>query len=81
MMSMCCDHRLITPNGTMGLNEVQLGIPVPKFWAQLMQRLLGVKAADKLLLTGKMINAQEVRECMRPALWRATGAIDSISPP
>lgn len=32
MMAMCCDHRVMTVNGSIGLNEVQLGIAVPKYW-------------------------------------------------
>ncbi|GFH25123.1 uncharacterized protein HaLaN_23036, partial [Haematococcus lacustris] len=61
MMSLCCDHRVITSNGTMGLNEVQLGIPVPKYWAALMAKVIGHKAAEKLLLTGKMVGAAEAK--------------------
>ena len=58
---MCCDHRVMSTQGTMGLNEVQLGIPVPKYWGLLMARLIGQKAADKLLLTGKLASAQEAK--------------------
>jgi len=47
--------------GTIGLNEVQLGIPVPKYWGMLMARLIGNKAADKLLLTGKLVSGQEAK--------------------
>ncbi|KAJ9534942.1 hypothetical protein QJQ45_029607 [Haematococcus lacustris] len=61
MMSLCCDHRVITSNGTLGLNEVQLGIPVPKYWAALMVKVIGHKAAEKLLLTGKMVGAAEAK--------------------
>jgi enoyl-CoA hydratase/carnithine racemase len=60
MMSLCCDHRLAVAGGTMGLNEVALGIPVPKYWGLMMARLIGAKAADKLLLTGKMVTTAEV---------------------
>lgn len=61
MIAMCCDHRVMTTTGTMGLNEVQLGIPVPKFWAMLMAKLIGTKAADKLLLTGKLVAPAEAK--------------------
>lgn len=71
IIAMCCDHRVMSTNGTIGLNEVQLGIPVPKFWALLMGRLIGSKAADKLLLTGKMVNPQEAK---------ALGLVDELVP-
>lgn len=61
MMALCCDHRVMTSAGSMGLNEVQLGIPVPKFWGLLMAKVVGQKAADKLLLTGKMVTPQEAK--------------------
>jgi len=40
--------------------QVQLGIPVPKFWGLLMAKLIGSKSADKLLLTGKLVSPPEV---------------------
>lgn len=61
IISMCCDHRLMTTNGSIGLNEVVLGIPVPKYWAILMARLIGQKAAEKVLFTGKLMSPQEAK--------------------
>ena len=61
IIAMCCDHRIMTQHGTIGLNEVALGIPVPKFWGMLMSRLIGVKASDKLLLTGRLVDAKEAK--------------------
>ena len=63
IIAMCCDHRVMSSGagGSMGLNEVQLGIPVPKYWGMLMARLIGNKAADKLLLTGKLASAAEAK--------------------
>lgn len=71
IMAMCCDHRVMSHHGSIGLNEVQLGIPVPKFWGMLMIRLIGQKAADKLLLTGKLATAQEAK---------ALGLVDELVP-
>ena len=34
-VALCCDYRVQSLEGTFGLNEVQLGIPVPKYWAKL----------------------------------------------
>lgn len=69
MMALCCDHRVMSAAGAIGLNEVQLGILVPKFWALLMSQLIGRKAADKLLTTGKMVNPQEAK---------ALGLVDQV---
>jgi 3,2-trans-enoyl-CoA isomerase len=58
-IALCCDHRVMTTNGTMGLNEVALGIPVPKFWARLMGRVAGEAAAERLVLSGRMVPASQ----------------------
>lgn len=42
-MALCCDVRLMTQVGHIGLNEVALGIPVPDYWAQNMVRLIGAQ--------------------------------------
>ncbi|GIL42648.1 hypothetical protein Vafri_598 [Volvox africanus] len=60
-ISLCSDVRLITPEGSMGLNEVQLGIPVPKFWGLLMGRVIGPKVAEDVLLSGRMVPAAEAK--------------------
>lgn len=43
----------------MGLNEVALGIPVPKFWAELLGRTAGAAAAERLVLSGRMVSSRE----------------------
>lgn len=53
-LALCCDHRLITGNGSMGLNEVQLGIPVPKFWIELFASVVGKRQAERLLQLGEL---------------------------
>ncbi|GIL99773.1 hypothetical protein Vretimale_4895 [Volvox reticuliferus] len=61
-ISLCSDVRLITPEGSMGLNEVQLGIPVPKFWGLLMGRVVSPKIAQDILLSGRMVAAAEAKQ-------------------
>lgn len=58
-VALCCDARFLTPNAKMGLNEVALGIPVPKFWAELLARAAGPAAAERLVLSGRMFGARE----------------------
>lgn len=58
-IALCCDARLMTAQGSIGLNEVLLGIPVPKYWGLLMGRVIGPGAADRLLLPGALIAPPE----------------------
>lgn len=41
ILSLCCDARVVTEDCRMGLNEVALGIPVPKFWVKIMVNTVG----------------------------------------
>lgn len=85
-LSLCCDHRVMTAAGSIGLNEVLLGIPVPKYWGALMARVIGLSAADRLLQRGAMVNPQEalrlglVDEVVEPSslLARAEAAMQGL---
>jgi len=70
-LSLCCDYRIMTETGSIGLNEVALGISVPKFWGALMQRVVGVGPAEKLLQFAVMANPDEAKEL---------GLVDEIVP-
>lgn len=58
-MSLCCDVRIMTQQGHIGLNEVALGISVPPFWARLMANVIGNGPAERLCLTAAVISPQE----------------------
>lgn len=58
-LALCCDYRIMTDFGNIGLNEVALGIPVPAYWAQLMVRTIGQRPAERLLEFGLMPSAAE----------------------
>jgi 3,2-trans-enoyl-CoA isomerase len=49
----------MTDFGSIGLNEVALGIPVPHYWAKLMVRTIGQRPAERLLQFGLMPSASE----------------------
>lgn len=70
-LSMCCDYRLMTEQGSIGLNEVALGISVPKMWAALMARLVGQAPSEKLLQFAAMLKP---REALR------LGLVDEVVP-
>jgi len=61
----------MTETGSIGLNEVALGISVPKFWGILMQRVVGIGQGEKLLQFAVMVNPEEAKEL---------GLVDSIVP-
>ena len=62
VIALCCDYRVMTDSGRIGLNEVELGIPVPKFWALLMGRVVGTGVADKLCGAAQMCAPQRAKE-------------------
>lgn len=53
-LSLCCDYRVMTRDGSMGLNEVQLGIPVPLNWIPMFASVTGQRQAEMLLQSGDM---------------------------
>lgn len=70
-LSMCCDYRVMTESGHIGLNEVALGISVPKMWAALMGRIIGTGPADKLLQNAVLLQPQTAKDL---------GLVDDIAP-
>mmetsp|Transcript_28093 Transcript_28093/g.71206 ORF Transcript_28093/g.71206 Transcript_28093/m.71206 type:complete len:229 (+) Transcript_28093:316-1002(+) len=59
-LSLCCDLRFITADGSMGLNEVQIGLPVPEYWIKLMVRVIGERNAEKILVPGIISKVPEL---------------------
>ena len=71
-MSLCCDYRVQSETGTFGLNEVQLGIPVPKYWAKLfVSTAVDARSAELALHRGTLLTPLEAR---------ALGLINEICP-
>jgi Delta3-Delta2-enoyl-CoA isomerase len=58
-LAMCCDFRIVTEDVTMGLNEVAIGISVPKMWVKVMIGIIGQGKADKLTQYARNVGAQE----------------------
>eukprot|EP00658_Telonema_sp_P-2_P065866 TRINITY_DN55016_c0_g1_i1.p1 TRINITY_DN55016_c0_g1~~TRINITY_DN55016_c0_g1_i1.p1 ORF type:complete len:326 (-),score=102.45 TRINITY_DN55016_c0_g1_i1:177-1154(-) len=61
-LALCCDYRIITAKGGMGLNEAQLGIPVPRHWIRLMASIVGARKADYILQTGVIVPSPEAEQ-------------------
>lgn len=60
-VALCCDYRVQSDAGTFGLNEVQLGIPVPKYWAKLFCMVAGHTAGDLTLQLGALLTPPEAK--------------------
>lgn len=64
-IALCCDYRIMTDSESskgarIGLNEVSIGIIVPKFWAQLMLKTVGnAGKVEKWLMNGMLISPEE----------------------
>jgi Delta3-Delta2-enoyl-CoA isomerase len=72
IIALCCDYRIMTEVGIIGLNEVALGITVPKYWGKLMVRTVGPAKAEQLLTTGALVSSVEAK---------AMGMVDEIVSP
>merc|ERR1712070_918201 len=49
-----------TEDGTMGLNEVALGIPVPLYWIMRMKEVIGHRETERMLLGALMPKSAEL---------------------
>ena len=59
VLALCCDWRgMVEGPFTIGLNETQVGIALPPGIMQLMQRTVGQRQAEALLLAGAMIDSE-----------------------
>ena len=70
VMALSCDHRIVTEQTQIGLNEVALGIPVPEYWAKLMARTIGQRQAEQILEFGTMVDAESAK---------ALGLVDAVA--
>lgn len=60
-IALCCDYRIQTTDGTIGLNEVEIGIPVPEMWMKLMSSVIGQGKTDKLCQFAVKVPALEAK--------------------
>ena len=62
VLALCCDARLCTLDTRIGLNEVALGISVPRYWGRLMATLTGAGKADMLLQTAALVPSAQAKQ-------------------
>jgi enoyl-CoA hydratase/carnithine racemase len=64
VLALCCDYRVMarSPDPAkpfrIGLNEVQVGLAVPEGIQILLRRLVGMRRAERLLVSGAMVPAR-----------------------
>mmetsp|Transcript_9228 Transcript_9228/g.25825 ORF Transcript_9228/g.25825 Transcript_9228/m.25825 type:complete len:258 (+) Transcript_9228:53-826(+) len=61
IMALSCDHRVMTSSrrAIIGLNEAAIGIPPSRWMEVLLERVVGFREAERLLLSGMLPSAPE----------------------
>jgi enoyl-CoA hydratase len=58
-LALCCDLRVASANGRLGMPEVRLGVVPGSGGTQRLPRVVGMAHAKELILLGKLIDARE----------------------
>jgi len=62
VLALCCDHRVMAyGDGTIGLNEVPVGIVPPKPIVELARFTVGHRKAAQMMFDGLLLNAEEAK--------------------
>jgi enoyl-CoA hydratase/carnithine racemase len=60
VLALCCDYRVMASGPfTIGLNETQVGLVAPDGIQHLLRRVVGARQAERLLLTGELVLAEQ----------------------
>lgn len=72
VLALMCDYRIMAHGPfRIGLNEVEVGLSVPDCLQLAMRRIVGPYRAERLLVAGAMIEAEQAR---------AIGLVDELAP-
>ncbi|MBC7989360.1 MAG: enoyl-CoA hydratase/isomerase family protein [Luteimonas sp.] len=59
VLALCCDYRVMASGPfRIGLNETQVGLAAPLGVMRLMQRVVGQHRAERLLVSGELVDAE-----------------------
>lgn len=76
VLALCCDWRVMAEGPfTIGLNETQVGIALPPGIMRLMQRTVGQRQAEALLVAGTMVDSAHA---LRIGLVDELAGIDDV---
>lgn len=59
ILALGCEYRVMVKNGTIGLNETQMGYSAPPWFIESMEDIIGPRKSEIALTTGKMFSAEE----------------------
>ncbi len=60
VLALCCDYRVMARGPfRIGLNETQVGLAVPEAIQYLMRRIVGPHRAERLIVSGAMVEAEQ----------------------
>jgi enoyl-CoA hydratase/carnithine racemase len=72
VLALCCDYRVMAQGAfRIGLNETQVALAVPDAIQYLMRRVIGKQRAERLIVAGAMIDAQQAQ---------GIGLVDALAP-
>ncbi|KAJ3394140.1 putative enoyl CoA hydratase [Lobulomyces angularis] len=60
-VSLACDFRIASENAKMGFNFVKIGLAPGMAGSHILPQLIGIQEANRLILTGELITAEEAR--------------------
>jgi enoyl-CoA hydratase/carnithine racemase len=63
VLALCCDYRVMASGPyRIGLNETQVGLVAPEGIQHLLRRVVGAHRAERLLVSGELVDAQRALE-------------------
>ena len=63
VLALCCDYRVMASGPfRIGLNETRVGLVAPEGIAQLLRRVVGAHRAERLLVSGDLVEADRALE-------------------
>ena len=76
VLALCCDYRVMASGAyRIGLNETQVGLVAPDGIQRLMRRTVGARQAERLLVGGLLVEADEA---LRRGLVDELAGIDDV---
>lgn len=73
VLALFCDYRVMARGAfRMGLNEVQVGLPVPACIQLAMRHVVGAYRAERLMVAGALLEAEQAAAC---------GLVDELAEP